>query len=111
MSMHYICMYRPAIIKSITKNEPHAEVCPQIPWSPKASNNLDITAIFDSSSREGSYLLEFWTNWVHLWENEEKETIKKMLKFWGQHSFVDQDGRRIVEIRDNAVVILKGFDP
>lgn len=77
-----------------------------------ALNNLEITAIFDSSSREGNYLLNFFlTNRVQLRENEEKETIKKILKFWEQQSFIDEDGRRIVEIGDNVMIILKGFDP
>lgn len=53
----------------------------------------------------------FLTNRVQLRENEEKETIKKILKFWEQQSFIVEDGRRIVEIGDNAIIILKGFDP
>ena len=42
--------------------------------------------------------------------NEDKETIDKILKFWKRQSYINEDGRRIVGIIDNAVIILKGFD-
>ena len=77
---------------------------------PGDSNGLDITTIFDSSSRGGNYLLDFLTNRVQLRQNEGMETVKKILKFWKQQSFVNEEGRRIVNIRDHAVIILKGFD-
>ena len=77
---------------------------------PGDSNSLDITTIFDSSSREGNYLLDFLTNRVQLRQNEEMETVRKILKFWKQQSFVNAEGRRIVDIRDHAVIIVKGFD-
>ena len=77
---------------------------------PGDSNSLDITTIFDSSSRGGNYLLDFLTNRVQLRQNEGMETVRKILKFWKQQSYVNEDGRRIVDIRDHAVIILKGFD-
>ena len=77
---------------------------------PGDSNSLDITTIFDSSSRGGNFLLDFLTNRVQLRQNEGMETVRKILKFWKQQSYVNEDGRRIVDIRDHAVIILKGFD-
>ena len=77
---------------------------------PGDSNSLDITTIFDSSSRGGNYLLDFLTNRVQLRQTEGMETVRKILKFWKQQSYVNEDGRRIVDIRDHAVIIVKGFD-
>ncbi|XP_078378537.1 histamine N-methyltransferase-like [Oculina patagonica] len=77
---------------------------------PGDSNNLDITNIFDSSSREGNNLLDFLTNRVDVRQNEEKETLERILKFWKDQSFMSEQGRKIVKLRDNAVIILKGFD-
>ena len=100
---------------SFPRNKDVVAVAIQRGWKffacPGDSNSLDITAIFDSSSRVGNYLLDFLTNRVQLRRNEEMEKIKKILKFWKQQSFVNEKGRRIVEIRDHAVIILKGFDP
>ena len=78
-------------------------------YAPCDSNNLDITNIFDSFSREGNYLLDFLSNRVNVRQNEEKESVEKILKFWEEQSFINEHGRRIVELRDNAVIILKGF--
>ncbi|KAJ7370428.1 hypothetical protein OS493_032318 [Desmophyllum pertusum] len=76
---------------------------------PGDSNNLDITTIFDSFSREGNYLLDFLSNRVNVRQNEEKESVEKILTFWEEKSSTNDHGRRIVELRDNAVIILKGF--
>ena len=77
---------------------------------PGDCNILDITPIFDSSSIVGNYLLDFLTNEEDVRQNEDKETVQKILKFWKQQSYINEDGRRIVGIIDNAVIILKGFD-
>ena len=77
---------------------------------PGDCNILDITDIFDSSSIVGNDLLDFLTNENNVRLNEDKETVEKILKFWKGQSYVNEDGRRIVGIIDNAVIILKGFD-
>ena len=74
---------------------------------PGDSNYLDITAIFDGSSSEGNELFDFMANMINVRENEEKETVEKMLRFWKKESFLSEDGKRIAEIRDRAVIILK----
>ena len=71
------------------------------------SKKLDITAIFDSSSREGNYLLDFLTDRIDVRKNNSKETSKKVLKFWEEQSFINEHGRRILELKDNAVIIIK----
>ena len=71
------------------------------------SNELDITNIFDSSSPHGNHLLNFLTNRRELRQNEKKETVESILKFWEEQSFVNAQGRRIVQLRDNTVIILK----
>ena len=76
---------------------------------PGDGKNLDITTIFDSFSREGNYILDFLSNRVNVRRNEEKESVEKILKFWEEQSFNNEHGRRIVDLRDNAVIILKGF--
>ena len=77
---------------------------------PGDSNYLDITAIFDSSSREGNDLLDFLTDMIDVRKNEQRATVQKILKFWKNQSFLSEKGKRIVELWDKAVIILKGFD-
>ena len=99
---------------SFPRNKDVVSVATKRGWKffacPGDSSSLDITAIFDSSSRGGNYLLDFLTNRVQLRKSEGMETVRKILKFWKQQSFVNKEGRRIVEIQDHAVIILKGFD-
>ena len=71
------------------------------------SKELDITNIFDSLPRQGNHLLNFLTNRRELRQNETKESIEKILKFWEEQSFVNAQGRRIAQLRDKAVIILK----
>ena len=98
---------------SFPRNRDAVAVATQKGWKyfvcPGNSNNLDITNIFNNSSREGGYLLDFLTNKVDVRQNEEKETFEKVLKFWEEQSFINEHGRRIVELKDNAVIIVKGF--
>ena len=97
--------------RSFPRNKDVVAVAKQKGWKYFAcsgdSNELDITNIFDSSSRQGNHLLNFLTNRRELRQNEKKETVEKILKFWEEHSFVNAQGRRIVQLRDNAVIILK----
>ena len=99
---------------SFPRNRDVVAVAEQKGWKyfacPGDCNILDITPIFDSSSSVGSYLLDFLTNQKDVRQNEDEETVKKMLKFWKRQSCINEDGRRIVGIIDNAVIILKGFD-
>ena len=79
---------------------------------PGDSNYLDIAAIFDGSLKsEGNELLNFMAGRIiNVQQSEKKETVEKMLNFWKEESFLSEDGKRIVELRDFAVVILKGFE-
>ena len=99
---------------SFPRNRDVVAVAEQRGWKyfacPGDCNILDITAIFDSSSSVGNYLLDFLTNQKDVRQNEDKETVKKILKFWKRQSYINEDGRRIVGIMDNAVIVLKGFD-
>ncbi|KAJ7370433.1 hypothetical protein OS493_032323 [Desmophyllum pertusum] len=101
-------------VASFPRNRDAVAVASERGWKffvcPGDSNNLDITNIFDSFSREGNYLLDFLSNRVNVRQNEEKESVEKILKFWEEQSFINEHGRTIVELRDNAVIILKGFD-
>ena len=99
---------------SFPRNRDVVAVAEQREWKyfacPGDCNILDITPIFDSSSIVGNYLLDFLTNEEDVRQNEDKETVEKILKFWKQQSYINEDGRRIVGIKDNAVIIFKGFD-
>ena len=79
---------------------------------PGDSNYLDIAAIFDGSLKsEGNELLNFMAGRIiNVQQSEKKETVEKMLNFWKEGSFLSEDGKRNVELRDFAVVILKGFE-
>ena len=79
---------------------------------PGDSKYLDIAAIFDGSLKtEGDELLNFMAGRIiNVRQSEEKETVEKMLNFWKEESFLSEDGKRIVELKDFAVVILKGFE-
>ena len=99
---------------SFPRNRDVVAVAEQRGWNyfacPGDCNILDITDIFDSSSIVGNYLLDFLTNEENVRLKEDKETVERILKFWKRQSYVNEDGRRIVGIMDNAVIILKGFD-
>ena len=99
---------------SFPRNRDVVAVAEQRGWNyfacPGDCDILDITDIFDSSSIVGNYLLDFLTNEENVRLKEDKETVEKILKFWKRQSYVNEDGRRIVGIMDNAVIILKGFD-
>ena len=43
-------------------------------------------------------------------KNEQRATVRKILQFWKNQSFLSEEGKRIVELWDKAVIILKGFD-
>ena len=77
---------------------------------PGDSNYLDITAIFDSSSKEGNDLLDFLTDMIDVRKNEQRATVEKILKFWKKQSFLSKERKRMVELRDKAAIILKVFD-
>ena len=100
---------------SLPRNKNVAAVAQQRGWKyftcSGDTNKLDITTIFDSSSLEGGYLLDFLTNRMDVRQREEKETVEEFLKFWEKQSYLNEQGRRIVELRDNAVIILKGLGP
>ena len=99
---------------SFPRNRDVVAVAEQRGWNyfacPGDCNILDITDIFDSSSIVGNYLLDFLTNEKDVRLKEDKETVEEILKFWKGQSYINEEGRRIVGIIDNAVVILKGFD-
>ena len=99
---------------SFPRNRDVVAVAEQRGWNyfacPGDCDILDITDIFDSSSIVGNYLLDFLTNEENVRLKEDKETVEKILKFWKGQSYINEDGRRIVGIMDNAVIILKGFD-
>ena len=113
-----VCRYaeefQDRLVNSISRNKNVVAVAKQKGWKyficPGDSKSLDITAIFDSSSLEGNYLFDFLTFRMDVRQNE-KETVEKILKFWKEQSRINENGRRIVELRDNAVIIVKGFDP
>lgn len=99
---------------SIPRNRDVIAVAIQQGWKYFActgdSKHLDITAIFDSSSSDGNYLLDFLTDKINARQNNEKqETVERILNFWEEQSFINEQGRRVVELKDNAVVILKGL--
>ena len=98
---------------SFQRNRDVAAVAQQRGWNyftcSGNTNKLDITTIFDSSSLEGGYLLDFMTNRMDVRQHEEKETVEEILKFWEKQSYLNKQGRRIVELKDNAVIILKGL--
>ena len=73
--------------------------------------HLDITGIFDSSSCEGNHLLDFLMFREDFRQNEGKDIVEKVLKFWEEQSFTNEQGRRMVKLKDNAVIIFKGLDP
>ena len=99
---------------SFPRNRDVIAVAEQRGWNyfscPGDCNIIDITDIFDCSSIAGNYLLDFLTNKKNVRLNEDKETIEEILKFWKRQSYVNEDGRRILGIIDNAVIILKGLD-
>lgn len=99
---------------SIPRNRDVIAVAIQQGWKYFActgdSKHLDITVIFDSSSSDGNYLLDFLTDKINARQNNEKqETVERILNFWEEQSFINEQGRRVVELKDNAVVILKGL--
>ena len=59
------------------------------------------------SSRNGNHLLNCLTNRRELCQDQKKETAENISKVWEEHSFVNAQGRRIVQVRDKAVIILK----
>ena len=76
---------------------------------PGDSKSVDITSMFDSSSRDGDHLLDFLTHIKDIRHTEEKEIVDNIMNFWKEESFIDEHGKRIVELKDNAVIIVKGL--
>ena len=76
---------------------------------PGDSKSVDITTMFDSFSPEGNHLLDFLTHTKDIRQNEEKEIVESIMNFWKEQSFINEHGKRIVELKDNAVIIVKGF--
>ena len=72
-------------------------------------NRLDIKSVFDGLSPEGNDLLDFLTDMVDVRKLEDEDTVNNILNFWMEQSFSDEDGKRIVKLKDRAVIILKGF--
>ena len=92
---------------SFPRNRDVVAVARQKGWKyfvcPGNSNNLDITNILNNSSRKGGYLLDFLTNRVDVRQNEKQETFEKVFKFWEEQSFINEHGRRIVELNSRTM--------
>lgn len=110
----YADIFRDRLINSFSRNNNVVAVAREKGWKyfvcPGDFKTLDITAIFDSSSLEGNYLLDFLTYRMDVRQNENRETVEKMLKFWEEQSSINEQGKRVVELGDNAVIIVKGFE-
>ena len=102
------------LINSMSRNNNVVDVARQKGWKYFVCSgdfkSLDITAIFNSASLEGNYLLDFLTYRMGVRQNENSETVEKMLKFWQEQSSINEQGKRVVELGDNAVIIVKGFE-
>lgn len=101
------------LINSMTRNNNVVDVAREKGWKYFVCSgdfkSLDITSIFNSSSLEGNALLDFLTYRMSVRQNENSETVDKMLKFWEEESSISEQGKRVVELGDNAVIIVKGF--
>ena len=73
------------------------------------NKNLDITAIFDSSSVDGNHLLDFITHWAHVRMTAGPENLQKILDFWANECFEDGHGRKLANFQLKTVVIFKGL--
>ena len=101
------------LINSMSRNNNVVDVARKKGWKYFLCSGdfkrLDITSIFNSSSLEGNSLLDFLTYRKDFRQNENSETVEKMLKFWEEQSSINEQGKRVVELGDNAVIIVKGF--
>ena len=101
------------LINSMSRNNNVVDVAKDKGWKYFVCSGdlktLDITSIFNSSSLEGNSLLDFLTYRMGVRQNENSETVEKMLKFWEEQSTINEQGKRVVELGDNAVIIVKGF--
>lgn len=101
------------LINSMTRNNNVVDVAREKGWKYFVCSgdfkSLDITSIFISSSLEGNSLLDFLTYRMGVRQNENSETVEKMLKFWEEESSISEQGKRVVELGDNAVIIVKGL--
>ena len=75
---------------------------------PSDTEIVDITTIFDVTSEEGNYLLDFLLNWIDFRLTADHGMVEEILKFWNEESSVDDYGKRIVELKNRAVIIFKG---
>ena len=102
------------LINSMSRNNNVVDVARKKGWKYFVCSGdfkrLDITSIFNSSSLEGNSLLDFLTYRKDFRQNENSETVEKMLKFWEEQSSINEQGKRVVELGDNAVIIVKGFN-
>ncbi|XP_078375828.1 histamine N-methyltransferase-like [Oculina patagonica] len=71
--------------------------------------SVNIASMFDSSSREGDHLLDFLTHIKDIRQTEEIEIVDNITNFWKEQWFINELGKRIIELKDNAVIIVKGF--
>ena len=76
---------------------------------PGDPQTFDITAIFDRSSVEGSYLLDFLTHWANIRLTASQENLEKILNFWADECTEDCQGRKIIIMPIKTVLILKGM--
>ena len=76
---------------------------------PGDPTTFDITAIFDRSSVEGSYLLDFLTQWANIRLTASQENLEKILNFWADECTEDGQGRKIIIMPIKTVLILKGM--
>ena len=101
------------LINSMSRNNDVVDVAREKGWKYFVCSgdfkSLDITSIFNSSSLEGNSLLDFLTYRMGVRQNESSETVEKMLKFWEEQSSLNEEGKRVVELGDTAVIIVKGF--
>lgn len=101
------------LINSMTRNNNVVDVAREKGWKYFVCSgdfkSLDITSIFITSSLEGNSLLDFLTYRMGVRQNENSETVEKMLKFWEEESSISEQGKRVVELGDNAVIIVKGL--
>ena len=102
------------LIDSMSRNNNVVDVAREKGWKYFVCSGdfkiLDITSIFNSSSLEGNSLLDFLTYRMGVRQNENSETVDKMLRFWEEQSTINEQGKRIVQLGDNAVIIVKGFE-
>jgi hypothetical protein len=69
--------------------------------------SVDVTSIFDESSEEGQYLLEFFTLEVGFRKTADQEVVKEVLKLLKDMSTKYDDGRLVVDVANELILIYK----